>query len=77
MNRAGAAGCSGGFGVFIGVPRTVVSNFWEYTLVGIIVGLVAGWALSLFSGNIFVVFLVGSMGTVVGVVLGIVHRNNR
>jgi hypothetical protein len=35
-----------------------------------------GWLLSLVSANIFVIIGVGTMGVIVGVVLGIIHRND-
>lgn len=52
--------------------RTVL----KFTVTGIVVGLLMGWFLSLVSGNIFVVLFIGSLGTLVGVILGIVHRND-
>jgi hypothetical protein len=54
-----------------------VNKFWEFTLVGVAIGLLMGWALSLVSGNIFVVLFIGAIGTAVGIVLGIVHRNDK
>ena len=54
-----------------------VSKFWEYTLVGLVVGLIFGVLSSFMSGNrTFGILLVGTVGTVVGIVLGIVHRND-
>ena len=52
--------------------RTVL----RFTVTGIVLGLLIGWLLSLVSGNIFVVLGVGSLGMLVGVILGIVHRND-
>jgi hypothetical protein len=57
--------------------RSIVSRFFEYTLVGMTAGLILGSVLSVVSGNTFVVLLIGTMGTVVGMVLGIVHRHER
>ena len=48
----------------------------KFTVTGTIVGVVMGWVLSLISGNIFVVLLIGSLVTLVGFILGIVHRND-
>jgi hypothetical protein len=48
----------------------------RFTVTGIVLGLLMGWLLSLVSGDIVVVLLVGSLGTLVGVILGIVHRND-
>jgi len=43
---------------------------------GILAGVLLGWFLSLVSGNIFVVLMIGTLGLIVGVILGIVHRND-
>jgi hypothetical protein len=56
-----------------------VRKFWQFTLVGLVLGIILGWLLSLASGNIFnivVIIGVGSLGMVVGIVLGIIHRND-
>ena len=53
--------------------RTVL----RFTVVGIVVGLVLGWLISLVSGNIFIVLAGGALGTLVGLVLGVIHRNDR
>jgi hypothetical protein len=52
-----------------------VSKFWQCRLVGPVLGLLLGWLLSLVSGNVFVIG-VGTLGAIVGVVLGPVHRND-
>ena len=52
--------------------RTVL----KFTVTGTVVGLLMGWFLSLVSGNIFVVLFIGSLVTLVGFILGIVHRND-
>jgi hypothetical protein len=52
--------------------RTVL----RFTVTGIVLGLLVGWLISLVSGDIVVVLLIGSLGTLVGVILGIVHRND-
>jgi hypothetical protein len=52
--------------------RTVL----RFTITGMVIGLLMGWLLSLVSGNVFVVLMIGSLVTVVGIVLGIVHRND-
>ena len=59
------------FGVVFGVKK-----FWQFTLVGLVEGVILGWLLSLVSGNIFVTIGVGTLGTVTGIVLGIFHRND-
>jgi hypothetical protein len=41
-----------------------------------VIGVLMGWLLSLVSGNVFVILMIGSLVTVVGIVLGIVHRND-
>jgi hypothetical protein len=52
---------------------TAVSKFWKYTLVGVAVGLVAGWALYLFSGDVIVVLFVRAVEKVVDIVVGLVR----
>jgi len=52
-----------------------MNAFWRYTLTGLAAGVTMGEMLSLVSGNSLVVVFVGLMGTVVGIVLGVVHRN--
>jgi membrane associated rhomboid family serine protease len=53
-----------------------VRKFWEFTLVCLALGIVFGWLLSLVSGDLFVVIFIGSLGAVVGIILGIIHRND-
>jgi hypothetical protein len=53
-----------------------VRTLLRFTVTGIVIGLLIGWLLSLVSGNIFVVLLVGSVGTLVGLILGFIHRND-
>ena len=48
----------------------------KFTITGTVIGLLMGWLLSLVSGNPFVILMTGSLVTVVGIVLGIVHRND-
>jgi len=48
----------------------------RFTVTGIVVGLLIGWLLSLVSGNFFVVLLIGSVGMLVGLILGFIHRND-
>lgn len=52
--------------------RTVL----RFTVTGILMGLLLGWLLSLVSGNFFVVLFIGSIGVLVGLVLGVIHRND-
>jgi hypothetical protein len=54
----------------------VAKNILKFTATGVVAGLLMGWLLSLVSGNMFVVFFVGTLGLLVGVILGIVHRND-
>jgi hypothetical protein len=63
---------------FIAKPggRTIAKNILKFTITGIVVGVVMGWLLSLVSGNLFVVLMVGTLGLMVGGILGIVHRND-
>jgi F0F1-type ATP synthase assembly protein I len=48
----------------------------KFTITGTVIGLLMGWLLSLVSGNPFVILMTGSLVTVVGIVLEIVHRND-
>jgi len=52
--------------------RTVL----RFTITGMVIGVVMGWLLSLVSGDFSVILMIGSLVTVVGFVLGIVHRND-
>jgi hypothetical protein len=52
--------------------RTVL----RFTITGMVIGLLMGWLFSLVSGGSFVILMIGSLVTVVGIVLGIVHRND-
>ena len=44
----------------------MTKNILKFTATGVVAGLVMGWMLSLVSGNIFVVWGVGTLGLVVG-----------
>jgi hypothetical protein len=48
----------------------------RFTVTGIVLGLLIGWLLSLGSGNYYVTLAVGLLGLLVGIILGIVHRND-
>jgi hypothetical protein len=52
-----------------------MKTFWEFTITRVIAGLILGWLLSLVSGNTLVVFIVATLGSLVGVILGTVNRN--
>jgi high-affinity Fe2+/Pb2+ permease len=54
----------------------VAKNILKFTVTGIVVGVALGWLLSLVSGNLFVVLMVGTLGLIVGGILGMVHRND-
>jgi hypothetical protein len=54
----------------------LAKNILKFTVTGILAGVLLGWLLSLVSGNIFVVLMIGTLGLIVGVILGIVHRND-
>jgi hypothetical protein len=53
-----------------------MKNVLKFTVTGLVAGVVVGWLLSLVSGNVFVVLIVGAMGLLIGGILGIVHRND-
>jgi len=50
-----------------------MSRFWQYTLVGVVVSLVAGWAVYLFSGDVIVVLFVRAVEKVVDIIVGLVR----
>jgi hypothetical protein len=54
----------------------LAKNILKFIVTGIVAGILFGWLLSLVSGNIFVVLMIGTLGLVVGAILGIVHRND-
>ena len=53
-----------------------VKTALRFTVTGVVLGLLIGWLLSLVSGNIFVVAIMGALGTLVGIILGVIHRND-
>ena len=58
------------------MERDVTKNILKFTVTGVVAGVALGWLLSLVSGNLFVVLMIGTLGLVVGGILGIVHRND-
>jgi len=52
--------------------RTVL----RFIAVGMFVGLIMGWLVSLVSGNFFVILLFGSIGLLVGVTLGFIYKKD-
>jgi len=54
----------------------VAKNILKFTVTGIVAGAALGWLLSLVSGNLFVVLMIGTLGLVVGGIFGTVHRND-
>jgi len=53
-----------------------VGKIGQFVLTGLIAGAILGWLLSLVSGNWWVIVGVAVVGTVIGTILGIVHRND-
>jgi uncharacterized transporter YbjL len=53
-----------------------VEKFWQFTLIGLFLGIAVGLLLSVVSRNFYVAIGVGSVGLIAGVVLGIIHRND-
>lgn len=51
-------------------------KFLEFLVTGVVLGTVLGWLLSLVSGDYYVTIGVGIFGTIVGIVLGIIHRKD-
>jgi len=56
--------------------RAATKNILKFTATGIVAGVAMGLLLSLGSGNYFVTLAVATLGLLVGVILGIVHRND-
>jgi hypothetical protein len=53
-----------------------MKNPLKCSVTGVVEGAIVGWLLSLVSGNIFVVLMIGTLGLLTGVILGKVHRND-
>jgi hypothetical protein len=51
-------------------------NILRSSATGLVAGVVLGWLLSLVSGNDFATLGVTTLGLFVGLILGIVHRND-
>jgi uncharacterized membrane protein len=51
-------------------------NILKFTVTGLVAGAVLGWLLSLPSGNYFVTLGTATLGLFIGMILGIVHRND-
>ena len=71
-NDAPAHAVFGGHSLEVKNVRAVL----RFTVTGIALGLLMGWLLSLGSGNYYVTLAVGLLGMLIGVILGIVHRND-
>ena len=56
--------------------QAVTKNILKFTATGLVAGVALGWLLSLGSENYFVTLGVATLGLFVGVILGIVHRND-
>jgi hypothetical protein len=56
--------------------QALTKNILKFTATGLVAGVVLGGLLSLGSGNYFVTLGVTTLGLFVGVILGIVHRND-
>jgi uncharacterized transporter YbjL len=56
--------------------QAATRNILKFTVTGLVAGVAMGWLLSLVSGNYFVTLGVTTLGLLVGLVLGIVHRND-
>ena len=53
-----------------------VQTVLKFTVTGAVISFLIGWLLSLVSGNIFVVVFFGALGTLVSVIVGVIHRND-
>jgi hypothetical protein len=56
--------------------QAVTKNIFKFTTTGLVAGVALGWLLSLASRNIFVTLGVATLGLFVGVIPGIIHRND-
>jgi hypothetical protein len=54
----------------------MAKNILKFTITGIVCGFIMGVLVSFGSGNYYVTLAVGLLGTLIGVILGIVHRND-
>jgi hypothetical protein len=52
----------------------VAKNILKFITSGALIGVGMGWLVTLVSRNVLVVFMVVTLGLMVGVILGIVHR---
>jgi hypothetical protein len=57
------------------IPQNV-RTVLRFTITGIVCGFIMGVLVSFGSGNYYVTLAVGLLGTLIGVILGIVHRND-
>lgn len=51
-------------------------EFLQFVITGVVVGAIMGRVLSLVSGNWYVIVGVSTLGMLIGITLGIVHRND-
>jgi hypothetical protein len=51
-------------------------KFLQFTITGLVVGLLMGFPISLVSGDVRLALAIGGRGTLIGVVLGVAHRND-
>ncbi len=56
--------------------QAMPKELFKSAAIGVTAGFVIGSLLSIVSGNIFVLFSVATLGLFVGVIVGIVHRND-
>ena len=56
--------------------QALSKNILKFIATGLVAGAAIGWLLSLVSGNSFITLGVTTLGLFVGVILGIVHRND-
>jgi hypothetical protein len=54
----------------------MMKNVLKFTVTGIVAGILIGWLFSFASGGVFVLLFVGTLGLLVGLILGVVHRND-
>jgi uncharacterized transporter YbjL len=61
---------------FTNREKALAKNIFKFTATGLVAGIVLGWLISLVSGSIVVMLGVATLGLFVGLILGIVHRND-